>query len=214
MKARNVKIIRSTINFVAALLLAAILFAALPGLRPFVSPKSQENVIVLVERKPALEIKKEENKPRRMPVQIVRTIQTQARTSAERTAKESFTFAPDLGVQGSGDVAAPDRRQVKSQIFNEEETDVRPVLASRTMIPYPPEAQKDGIEGVVDLELLVDESGRVIRVNFNQLPSELFRSPVTSTVMRWRFKPAQVKGVAVSVRVRQKITFTLSQTTN
>ena len=111
-------------------------------------------------------------------------------------------------------MAVPDRRQVRSQVFSEEETDVRPMLAARSPISYPPEARKKGIEGVVDVEILVDESGRVVRINFNQMPSELFRAPVTDAVMRWRFKPAQVKGVAVSVRVRQKITFRLSQASN
>ncbi len=214
MKARNAEIIRSAINFTVALALTALLFAALPGLRSVGPGKSPESATVLIDRKPTSDLKKQETQKRRIPTQIMRSIQTQSRIAADRVAGESFKFAPDLGIQGGGDVAVEDRRRVRSQVFNEEETDVRPMLAARTPIPYPPEAQKQGVEGVADLEILVDESGRVVRINCNQLPSELFRAPVISAVMRWRFKPAQVKGVAVSVRVRQKITFRLSQTSN
>jgi TonB family protein len=214
MKRRYKESLRTAINVVIALALMALLFSTLPGLRSVGPPKVQETVAVLIDRKTALDMKKEEVKQRRIPTQMMRSIQTQARATADRVANESFKFTPDLGIQGAGDVAVPDRRQVRSQVFSEEETDVRPMLAARCPIPYPPEARKKGIEGVADLEILVDESGRVVKINFNQMPSELFRAPVTDAVMRWRFKPAQVKGVAVSVRVRQKITFRLSQASN
>jgi TonB family protein len=157
------------------------------------------------------EMKKEETVKRRVPMQVMRTVKAQASVAADRVAAESFKFAPDLSIQGGGDIAAPERRQVRAQVYSEDETDVRPTLFARTPVPYPPEARRKAIEGTVDMEILVDESGKVVRVSFNQLPSELFRAPVSGAVMRWRFKPAQVKGVAVSVRVRQKITFRLSQ---
>jgi TonB family protein len=198
-------------SVIIALALMALLFSVLPGLRSIGPPKAPEYVPIVIDRKTTLEMKKQEVQKRRIPTQMMRSIQTQARATADRVASESFKFAPDLGIQGAGDVAVPDRRQVRSQVFSEEETDVRPMLAMRAQIPYPPEARKKGIEGVADLEILVDESGRVVKITFNQLPSEHFRAPVTDAVMRWRFKPAQVKGVAVSVRVRQKITFRLSQ---
>ena len=206
--------LRAAISLVIAVALMAILFSALPGLRSTGPAKLQETTTVLMENKATFDMKKEEQKQRRLPVQITRSIQTQALATADRVTGESFKFAPDLGIQGTGDVAVEDRGQVKSQVFNEEETDVRPVLAVRTTVPYPPEAQKQGIEGAADLEILVDESGRVVRITCHQLPSELFRAPIKDAVMRWRFKPAQVKGVVVSVRVRQKITFKLSQTSN
>jgi TonB family protein len=211
MKDRNADRIRAVVNFTLALAFMIILFAALPGLRSLVPKTSRESEIVFTERKTMLDIKKDEPKRHRAPTQIVRSIQAQAHFAADRVADESFKFTPDLSVQGNTEVAVEDRRKVTSQVFNENETDIRPVLAAKTPIPYPPEAQIQGIEGIVDMEILVDESGRVVRISFNQLPSELFRSPVIKAVMRWRFKPAQVKGVAVSVRVHQKITFQLSQ---
>jgi TonB family protein len=203
--------LRTAINFAIALLLMALLFASLPGLRSLVPATSREDMAVLIDRKATLDMKKEEPKQRRAPTQMTRSIQAQAHTMADRVADESFKFAPDLSVQGGGDVAVEDRRKVASQVYSEDETDVHPILTSKTTIPYPPEAQIEGIEGVVEMEILVDESGRVVRIAFIQMPSELFRVPVSSAVMRWRFKPALVKGVAVSVRVHQKITFQLSQ---
>jgi TonB family protein len=151
-------------------------------------------------------------KPRKALAQTARPVTAQSRAAADRISGETFKFAPDLSVQGSGEVAAEDRNRVKAQVFGEDETDVRPEVAVQTPVPYPPEARREGIEGAAELEILVDQSGRVVRVTCIRLPSELFRTAVTAAVMRWRFKPAQVKGVAVNVRVRQKIVFRLSQT--
>jgi TonB family protein len=203
--------LRTAINFAIALLLTAVLFAALPGLRSLGPAASREDLATVIDRRAMLDVKKAEPKQRRVPTQMMRQVQAQAHSMADRVADESFKFAPDLSVQGGGDVAVEDRRQVASQVYSEDETDVHPTLTAKTSIPYPPEAQIRGIEGIVEMEILVDESGRVVRITFIQMPSELFRVPVSSAVMRWRFKPAQVKGVAVSVRVHQKITFQLSQ---
>jgi protein TonB len=206
--------VKALVNLLVAIGLMAALFSALPGLRSLGRSKAQEGRATLVEKQFTMEVKKEQEKQKRVPTQMLRTVQAPTHASTTRDAEGSFKFVPDLGVQGNGEVAIEDRREVKSQVFNEEETDVRPTLVAQTSVPYPPEAQKEGVEGVVDMEILVDESGRVVRVDFLQLPSELFRVTVLTAVMHWRFKPAQVKGVAVSVRVHQKINFSLSQTSN
>jgi TonB family protein len=214
MKARQTEVLRSAGNSIAAIALTSVLFAALPGLRSVEAPASRENLAVLIDRKAAVETKMPDEKPRKAPTQAVRAVRERTHAAADRAPGESFKFAPDLSVRGGGEVAAPDINRVKALVYGEEETDVRPVVASQTPVPYPPEARRQGIEGVAELELLVDESGRVVRVNCARLPSEQFRAAITRSVLRWRFKPAQVKGVAVNVRVRQKITFRLSRPEN
>jgi TonB family protein len=219
MRNQNGEIIRPVVNFIAALTIMSVLLTALPGLRS-INLSTKETVTLPVnmnEMKNAVrnmpDIKKMETEQRRTPVSMLRTIQQQAHTTADQIGSgESFRFAPDLGVQGGNETAIDERNQMKGQVFDENETDVRPVPVVKTTVPYPPEAQLQGIEGVADLEISIDESGRVLRIKCNQLPSELFRAPLMKTIMHWRFKPAQIKGVAVSVRVRQKITFKLSQT--
>jgi TonB family protein len=206
--------VKVIINLVCAMALMVSLFSALPGLRSLGRSKTQDTTATLVEKQVTMETKKEEEKQKRTPTQMLRTVAAPTHASTSRDAEGSFKFVPDLGVQGSGDVAIEDRRQVKAQVFNEDETDVRPTLVAQIQVAYPPDAQKEGVEGVVEMEILVDETGRVVRVDFLQLPSELFRTPVINAVMHWRFKPAQVKGVAVSVRVHQKISFSLSQAAN
>jgi len=206
--------LRTFVNALLALALMTLLFSALPGLRSLGRSNRQDQTATLIEKQATMEVKKKEEPPKRAPTQMLRTIQSSTRAAANRDAEGGFKFVPDLGVQGGGDVAIEDRRQVKSQVINEDEADVRPTLMAQTSVVYPPEAQKQGIEGVADFELVVDETGRVVRVDFLRLPSELFREPIYNAVIRWRFKPAQVKGVAVSVRVHQKINFSLSQTSN
>jgi periplasmic protein TonB len=212
MKPRGAEALRSAGNFVAALALTSVLFATLPGLRNVKASGSGETATVLLDRKATPEPPMPEPRRRTAPAQAVRSVRARASATADRVSGETFAFAPDLGVQGGAEVAVEDRNRVKAQVYGEDETDVRPEVAVQTPVPYPPEARREGVEGVAELEILVDQSGRVVRVGCTRLPSELFRTAVVAAVMRWRFKPAQVKGVAVNVRVRQKIIFRLSQT--
>jgi protein TonB len=86
------------------------------------------------------------------------------------------------------------------------------VLASGP-VPYPPLLRQSGVEGVVELEFVVDTSGRAeprsVEVVRPARPE--FEAAARRAVVESRFRPARLGGQAVRQRVRQRITFRLAQ---
>ena len=73
---------------------------------------------------------------------------------------------------------------------------------------YPSYAQRNGLEGFVDLVMRVDEEGRVTDVEvLASEPGSVFVRAARSGVKRWRFRPATRDGRPVPSKVRQRITF-------
>jgi protein TonB len=94
------------------------------------------------------------------------------------------------------------------QVDTSAEGDVVPVMVIRPM--YPREAAIDGIEGWVKLEFTITASGsvrdaRVIDAN----PARIFNREAIRAILKWKFKPRVVDGVAVDRRATQVIDFSL-----
>jgi periplasmic protein TonB len=77
---------------------------------------------------------------------------------------------------------------------------------------YPRDAARNGITGWVQLEVLVNPDGsvRTARV-LDAKPRGLFEAAAVQAVLRWKFKPKMVNGLAVEQKGAQKIEFNLSQ---
>lgn len=78
--------------------------------------------------------------------------------------------------------------------------------------PYPAQAVRDGIGGVVELEILVDVDGqpleaRVVRSSGHRLLDQSARRTVLT---RWKFQPATRNGQPVQARGRVPIEFKLA----
>jgi TonB family protein len=73
---------------------------------------------------------------------------------------------------------------------------------------FPERERQLGIEGEVVMELLIDESGRVIDVRFISGP-QAFRQAVSRVARSWRFEPARHRGRAVKVWAVKEVGFTL-----
>ncbi|GHE21912.1 energy transducer TonB [Halomonas urumqiensis] len=91
---------------------------------------------------------------------------------------------------------------------NSEPVDVgRAAPTSQVPPEYPSRAQRRGLEGVVELEFLIEADGRVdassIRV-ISARPSNVFEDAARQAVARWRFEPAS--GLR---RARQRLEFQL-----
>ncbi|MEM7053427.1 MAG: energy transducer TonB [Pseudomonadota bacterium] len=81
---------------------------------------------------------------------------------------------------------------------------------SRIPPQYPRQALMNGIEGFVEVELLINEEGRVRSVRIlNAEPSGFFERPARAAAMRWRFRPQFKDGVAIAVRARTTMEFEL-----
>lgn len=74
--------------------------------------------------------------------------------------------------------------------------------------PYPQEARDAGIQGVVILEVVIDETGTVGDTKvLRSIP--LLDEPAATTVRTWRFTPTVVNGQPVKVKMTVTQNFTL-----
>jgi len=76
-------------------------------------------------------------------------------------------------------------------------------------IEYPPIALRQGIEGVVYLELYIDEEGTIRKVNVLKDPGFGFADAALKALEGVRCEPARANGKAVAVRFRYPVRFSL-----
>jgi|TARA_B100000768_G_scaffold180279_1_gene199802 protein TonB len=73
---------------------------------------------------------------------------------------------------------------------------------------YPRNALLNNVEGVVVIELLVDEGGSVISAKVIEAnPSGVFNGAAIQAVLKWKFKPRVLNGIAVQQRGLTTIEF-------
>lgn len=95
-------------------------------------------------------------------------------------------------------------------VFELSDLDTEPQPLARMRPVYPPAARIRGIEGFVEVVFVVQADGRVGDVKIaGAEPKGEFERTTLRTVRNWRFKPGMLRGVAVPVRVRQRIAFEL-----
>lgn len=190
---------------VGTLVVNAGLFLLIPALDGMfgVQPSSRE---LAARREVVLEPARPEKPPERRRRSRLREV-VPSRGVPDRNP-QTFRFQPDLSVQGEGAVALAGR-DLEVVVFEEGETDRPPEPTYRPSIPYPPRARELGIEGALELELIVGRDGRVESVKIVSSPHPDFSSTARRVVSDWRFTPGMNKGVPVRVRVRQTIEFRL-----
>ena len=92
-------------------------------------------------------------------------------------------------------------------------TDV-PVLPTdeiKSKMVYPPLANKQGIEGIVYLELFIDQFGTIKKIEVLKDPGYGFADAALKALEGIKVKPAMSNGVPVAVRFRYPIRFTLKK---
>ena len=74
--------------------------------------------------------------------------------------------------------------------------------------PYPKWAARNGWEGTVLLNLLININGEIEKVEIAKSSGyELLDRQACASVGAWRFKPARRNGIAIAMTVQQPITF-------
>jgi protein TonB len=76
-----------------------------------------------------------------------------------------------------------------------------PVRLSGVVPGYPETARDRGLEGTPTVELWVSEAGEVINAAIVESAGLLLDNALIAAVQRWRFKPATLRGVPVSIRL-------------
>ncbi|MCD8483812.1 MAG: TonB family protein [Verrucomicrobia bacterium] len=120
---------------------------------------------------------------------------------------------PDLsGLVGSGvSVHLPDIQQdIDDLIFELRDLTRQPSPIAQPSPIYPPELQRNRIEGNVTIQFVVRPDGSVDRAIVERSTNPGFDEAALRAVRRWRFTPPEKDGQAVSVRMRVNIPFTVS----
>lgn len=86
-----------------------------------------------------------------------------------------------------------------------------PILLTEPKAEYPEIAKKMGLEGKVFIEIDVDSIGNVCNARILSSSNEVFNEHALRAARRLRFKPAEARGRAISVRVTWPIVFTLEK---
>jgi TonB family protein len=85
-----------------------------------------------------------------------------------------------------------------------------PVELTRVQPTYPVEARKNGIQGIVKLDAVIDEKGVVTRVEPIESPDPSLTEAAIAAVRKWTYKPATKKGKPVRVRLTVHVSFKLA----
>lgn len=94
------------------------------------------------------------------------------------------------------------------QVDRTAEGDILPVVVIRPM--YPREAALSGVEGWVKVEFTITEAGTVKDPKVvDARPPRVFNREAIRAILKWKFKPRIVDGIAVERRATQVIDFTL-----
>ena len=83
-----------------------------------------------------------------------------------------------------------------------------PTVLSEVRPEYSKEARAQELEGPVVMNILIDEKGTVRQVEVVE-GLEIFRKGAVAAMKKFRFKPAQVEGKPVAVRIRYTLQFQL-----
>jgi TonB family protein len=87
-------------------------------------------------------------------------------------------------------------------------TSFEPLFNPRPL--YPLMAQRASIQGFVDVELFVDEGGRVERFSITNVSGHPgFGNETAKVIGKWRFPPPRIGGKAVKVRYPYRVYFKL-----
>ena len=126
---------------------------------------------------------------------------------------DPVTEAPELLVGSAppppGEAAWPPQSRPASvgDLVDLNEVDAPPVAASRPAPTYPASARRMHRQGKVILRLLVDETGRVERVEPLGSAASEFHQAAERAVRRWTYEPARKDGVRVKVWLTVQLVF-------
>lgn len=134
-------------------------------------------------------------------------------------SRKSVTSEAGVSVKKGNTIAkTPDTKKL-----NKDDEDSLPIPADEFLITampkvveeirpiYPPAAKKQGIEGKVVFEILIDGTGKVRQVVLIKSLGEEFDLAARDAIMRFKFRPAMMEDKPVAVKVKYAINFVLEK---
>jgi periplasmic protein TonB len=168
--------------------------------------KAAQQVLMEIIKKPP-----EERKKALPQVREVKQSSNEAKAIGNQVAMK---LIPDLTVDAGaagGDAAVVQSKNLEVEVFEEGETDERPMPLETTPVAYPLEAREKGIEGTLLVYFIIGHDGRVKSIDVQKSPSSIITREAKRTIAGWRFKPGKKKGIPVNVRAKKEITFELQK---
>jgi TonB family protein len=86
-----------------------------------------------------------------------------------------------------------------------------PVLKTEVRVPYPPVSRKQGVQGAVIMNLLIDESGKVREAAVIEGPNTELNAAAMAAAKGFQFSPAMIQQKPVAVRIRYIYRFVLER---
>jgi protein TonB len=88
-----------------------------------------------------------------------------------------------------------------------------PVVLREVKPAYTPEARKQGIQGLVELSVVVKDDGSVGEVTVTKSLDQTYGldDQAVIAMKKWQFRPGTKEGKPVAVRVNVEMTFTLKR---
>jgi TonB family protein len=128
---------------------------------------------------------------------------------SKQAMKGSGRFAMDLTVQGTQGAAALDNAASGKGSFRSWEVDTPPIPSMESPAPFPAQAEEKQLEGLVEVSFVINEKGNteMITIEKEEPLGYGFGAAVIQTINRWRYKPATMAGVPVSIEVRRVVEF-------
>lgn len=158
--------------------------------------------------KPKQQVRQPKPKPRKPPKAPPRPAVSQMPSNVAGIAFD----LPGLRFEDLGGADA-ELLQTKEDVVHTGDTvDTKPQPVEQPEMEYPRRLRDRGIEGFVELSVLLDESGNIQRVKvLESKPPGEFDQAALEGIRKWRFSPALYKGEPVSVWVNQTIRFNLAK---
>jgi periplasmic protein TonB len=102
-----------------------------------------------------------------------------------------------------------DRPAQSAQVFAPGSLDQQPQPRLQASPQYPYEMKRQGIEGTVVVEFIVDPEGNVRNAAIVSTPNEEFSDSALAAVGKWVFRAGRKDGRAVYTRMRVPMEFVL-----
>jgi len=111
-----------------------------------------------------------------------------------------------------GPIGTPDGDNTKNwgELITGPMLDNPPRTRFQTQPIYPIEAKKAGMSGRVDVEFLVDETGRIVEPRVLSSTDRIFEEATLRAVAKWQFEPGRRAGRIVRFKMSVPVIFTLN----
>lgn len=162
-----------------------------------------------------IEDKKPPQKPKKIikPQPVVEEIEKNLplpEAEAEVAPSETPTETADIVSKQNVIVKKEIAKFIRIHSTNDlDNTDFTPIFNPKP--PYPKVALLNNLEGYVDVDLIIDRKGMVVKFSITKVYGHaLFGSAVSKVVSQWRFPPPRMKGEKIKVKYLYRINFRIN----